>query len=131
MKKYLMVSFCTGYNWKYNLKHPWKIIQHIYYEIKQFIQRGLYGYADSDCWDLDGYLCHWLPTAIRRIGKTSYPGNITFNKWQRIIEKMAVGFETTTKIIDLDYDFKEERRLKKKMDEGFKLFHEYFMHLWI
>jgi hypothetical protein len=48
MKRILISK--SPYNLKYNLTHPWTIITHYWRELKYFVQRGLYGYADDSVW---------------------------------------------------------------------------------
>jgi hypothetical protein len=131
MKK-LQIQFSTGYNWKYNLTHPWEIPKHIYYEVRYFIQRGLYGYADSDTWSLDYYLSSWLPSAIRRLqGAHGHPCGLTQKKWEIILERIAEGFEAGIKIEEnCLYKGKEFALLQRKEKYGLKLFTEYFHNLW-
>ena len=36
-------------------------------DIRDFLQRGMWGYAESDLYSLDLYLSDWLPSALRAI----------------------------------------------------------------
>lgn len=124
----------SGYNISYIFRNLWVLVDHYYREFKYFIQRGLYGYSDSDWWGLDSYLCEWLPSALRKIGKgAGYPGYGKANtkeKWIAITEKMAKGFEAHYEIGD---KVPREARLKElqlQEKEGMKLFATWFGHLW-
>ena len=131
MKK-ITISFRTGYNWKYNLTHPWLIPQYFYYGLKYFIQRGLYGYSDRDTWSLDEYIASWLPSAVRRLQNShGHPCGLTPKKWEKILENIARGFEAGLKIDeDFLYKGKEFALLKRRETYGFKLFVKYFHCLW-
>lgn len=124
-----------GYNTKYLLTHPWELV--IYYgrELKYFIQRGLYGYADNDWWSIDYYLSQWMPSAVRKVGAGhGYPGRGEANtpqKWKAICEKIAKGFEASYKISEYDYKGSMEmQKLQKQQQEGLKLFVRWFDSLW-
>lgn len=120
-------------------------------EIKWLFKRAFLGYADCDVWGLDDYLASWLPQAIRHLKKnqTGCPqslykkyGEKGHREWQKVLEKMALGFESHTKISNLEYvvwakdnkvkkiDRKKYRQLEKQMKEGLKLFVEHYQGLW-
>ena len=102
----------------------------MFHKIKWFIQRGTRGYADCDVWDLDAYLCSWLPQAIRQLRDTgwSYPIKETNEKWKLILSEMADGFEAHYKLTQLcDENYQE---LETKFKKGLRLFVKYFSCLW-
>ena len=139
MKKKRLAFHGSGFYWKYALTHPWEEIKHWIREIKWFIQRGLYGWADSDSWGLDWYLSTWLPSALRKYktgsGFPGYGTANTYKKWGNILEKMAKGFEAHLKVDDIEFTNskhfqKEIKKLQKIEKEGLQLFVEYFGYLW-
>lgn len=122
----------TGYiNWRY----PVDAIGTIYRQIKWFIQRGLYGYADCDWWGLSWYLSQWMPSALRKyrrgIGYPGYGRANTHKKWVEITEKMAKAFEAQNKLADItDWNSPERKQLEKEWEEGMRLFVRWYPHLW-
>lgn len=134
------------YYWEellWNIDYYWKEIKSPFLEIKWFIQRGKRGYSDKDLWSLDYYLCEWMPEAIRSYKNSlSWPGShvdgtqMTYKQYQKILEKMAVGFESAKAISNMEY-FKGNKickrtynQLNKKEKEGLILFSDYFTSLW-
>lgn len=133
MKKRRIAFEGTGLRWSYQLFRPWIVVNHYLREVKWFIQRGMYGYADSDVWGLSSYLDTWMPSALRVLKEGhSYPGTeeaSSMKKWARILEKMAQGFEASEAIGEFP-DVKELPKLLKKQEEGLQLFVKWYGHLW-
>ncbi len=127
----------------------------LFKSIKYFIQRGKRGYADSDLWDFDAYLCGMIPPALRKLKekKVGCPAefynseivNDECRAWTEALEAMAQGFEAAEyvsnhryyKHIDsgkngyrVELDNKAMDNAVKKMDLGLKLFAENFINLW-
>ena len=101
--------------------------------IKDFIMRGMRGYADSDLWSLDSYLSSWLPAALKQLkeDKHGYPGDLTEKKWDKILDQMIEAFEIDYKILEYEYkDLKDFKRLDKIRRKGLQLFAEYYNNLW-
>lgn len=134
MKKKMMIKFTTGYNWQYNLKHPWEFVFQFYYTMRDFIQRGLYGYADTDTWNLDWYLSTLLSSAIQKIyddGVIGFPHGLTEKRWNVILLKIVKGFEADLKIDeDCKAINKTIKRWEKERKEGLELFIKYYNNLW-
>lgn len=103
----------------------------MFHKIKWFIQRGTRGYADCDVWDLDSYICTWLPKALRQLRDTGcgYPMEETAKKWKDILTQMADGFEAHNLSLELP-DNKEFKKQNTKLKNGLKLFTKYFNCLW-
>ncbi len=85
----------------------WKIrnIPYNLHWFKWWYQRAKRGYADCDIWSLDGYLNSWLPKALRHLKETSHghPGNVQgFKTWQNILERIALGFEASSRIANTE-----------------------------
>lgn len=59
-----------------------------------------------------------------------YPYNLTFEKWDTILEKIQIAFELIVKGEE-DYIEEQDKAIyKKAIDEGLDLFREYFFNLW-
>lgn len=129
----------VAFTWYFNWRYPIEAIRDLLRQTKYFFQRGMYGYADEDYWSLDGYLCKWLPGALRRYKKSiGYPGiegAKTPKEWGDVCEKMARGFEAKIKQDEITWskteDFKKKyAKLQKEYEEGMALFVKWFDHLW-
>ncbi|MEK6883753.1 MAG: hypothetical protein AABY22_29260 [Nanoarchaeota archaeon] len=138
----------------YPLWRKWDWFRNIPDEIKWFIQRGKRGYADSDVWSIDGYLCSWLPSALEKLKNTNHgcpvsdkckctrDGNENMKcLFDDYLDKMILGFKSVNDLLNLVYITKknknkpkilkaEEDKLQNKFDEGMKLFVKYFQSLW-
>jgi hypothetical protein len=127
-------------------------------ELKDFIQRRRYGYADRDVYDLDNYLSAWLPKALKKIKNAGsmpycmYRGiepdeygqytkeqkKAAEEKWKNIVQKMIDGFTAHQRLCYNSYSSQDEIQLRKEMrrdskafDEGMRLFVRYYWDLWI
>jgi len=154
MKKY-RIARMPGYNPTYSLTHPWELIFDFVREVKYFIQRGLYGYAESDHWSLDYYLSSWVPNALREMKDcvgfgtpgtlvkdpqtaTDKEWNEAEKEWGKIVDKMIAGFEAPIKQDELGYSTKKQKekfreewdKLEKIRIEGMELFVKYYQSLW-
>lgn len=109
-------------------------------EIKWFYQRGRYGYAENDLWNLNDYLLSWLPKAIRELRDCadSYPsspfdsayGLKSLGDWKKILTKMANGLESGIELMWNTGTKRKMEKLDKEFKEGMKLFHKHFFNLW-
>ncbi len=110
-------------------------------DARAFWQRGKRGYADRDCWDLSGYLSSWMPEALRTMtdkkqgGGNGYPGvkgAETFSKWNKIVDRMARGFEADRILQDemIDRRTPRGRKLMRQRKKAFKLFEKWYDALW-
>ena len=131
-KKNRIAFHGSGYNKKYLLFHPWELASDWLHETKWFIQRGLYGYADCDTWNLDYYLSNWLPHALKQLRKEtySYPVNSTITKWRKTLKTIEEGFKEAQKVSDFANTREEMKLDEKKFHEGGKLFIKHFFNLW-
>lgn len=100
----------------------WRLITH---DVRNFIHRGLYGYATSDLWSLDWYLLTWLPSALRHFNenRVGYPGGMTDKEWSTILEKMADKIENMYTALD--------ESTSNDIDKGgMEMLVEHFWGLW-
>ena len=129
---------------------PWYAIPRWFSDMKFRIicayERVRYGYDRTWTWGLDWQLAEKLPKILRDMQKSlhGYPGDCKNTKeWKKIVEKIALGFESAYKLLELEYmiddsknkgHYKEDKKMRKKLekqfDEGMKLFHKYFFDLW-
>lgn len=95
MKKMNTLSLWSfPYRKRYYLIHPWKWWKDLYWNIRNFIHRGKYGYAYVDVWNF----CDWYPRvgaeAIRYLAhhNSGYPGIKPWDtpeKWREYLEYLA------------------------------------------
>jgi len=129
----MIKHFLGGAKLSWRLTHPGEWLIDLCRETRAVIQRGFRGYADSDTCGLDYYLQEIIPKMVRRIikDKTGYPTDITEESWDKILEKIARGFEANRKLMDLEWEsVEDEQRLRDKWVEGSELFIKYFNYLW-
>ena len=135
-----------SYNWKYPFCSIKMLIRDIKLDIKSFFQRGIRGYADSDVWGLYDYLLDIFIGSLTHLKENlhGYPGDLTEEKWNEILQKMIDGFKRVKylesdewfEIEDIDKkDFTENwKKAQKEKDKVFKdtmkLFTEWFFGLW-
>jgi len=91
-------------------------------------QREARGFDDTELWNLDFTIARFvLPRlkAFKTMGH-GYPGNLTFDEWNTILDKMIFSFEYAANDDKLfgDSEFHET------VNEGMQYFADYFFHLW-
>jgi len=112
-------------------------------EVKWFIQRGLHGVSNGDCWEFDYYLCDIIIRGCKHLKKYKIgvptclgcdsEGNEikSFEEAQKdyydILDKIVRTFELHKKNLDC-HDLTEKEQ--KELEEGWRLFEEYFHTLW-
>lgn len=131
----------------------------ITYKIRRFWQRGVRGWANSDCWSLDYSLAKVITDTVKYLRDNShgYPTGLTPAKWRAILDKIIYTFEISQKISEdnlyLIEDNKERQKWQKtlknikrkhgpngsrcmsireikKYNEGWENFREFYHNLW-
>lgn len=131
----------------------------INYNLKKFWQRGKYGVALSDSWDIDKWFSSVIPHLIRNLKENLHgcPNRFCYNengeeisleeameKWRNILERIAFCFEesneeksTYAELVDIGVEEKwiETERAHFKYrnnmkNEAFDLIKEYYWDLW-
>lgn len=95
---------------------------------KWYRQRKKRGFDDRELWSLDHTIAKFvLPRLIgfREI-KGGYPGTLTSEKWDAILDKMIYSMQA---ICD-EWEGKYEKGGEEKIKKGLNLFAKYFRHLW-
>ena len=102
--------------------------------IHGIIERSFQGYTFTDLTSINGWFLEQMPRMLRNFKRDlcSYPGNMTFEEWGTIIERMAFCFSEMHPLLsDVTMCIEEERIAYKKIKkEAFGLFLKYFEHLW-
>ena len=94
-------------------------------------QRVERGFDDSELWNLDYTIASFVLPRLKRFKElnTGYPATLTEDSWDKILDTMIEAFELKVNDSD-DRTLEEDKIVDKKMQEGFKLFGKYFLHLW-
>ena len=132
MKHFSWLSFRLY--WKFGilglLRNPTKQSQ--WERFAQFtIDMVFHGFTSADTWSVDCSIVEFALPRIRMFRNympCGRPADLTDEEWINIVDKIIKG---------LDF-YKRGRcdgntigkKKEKKMEEGMKLFHEYFGHLW-
>ena len=107
-----MSVFTWSYRPRYYLLRPWKWFNELYWNCRNFIHRGKYGFAYVDVWGMDEYLLMLIPDMLRYLAEHShgYPGVEPFEtpeKYERFLINLAEKFESCQNNGD-DWDSKNE-----------------------
>lgn len=88
---------------------------------EQRLQRG---FDDSETWSLDSTISRFIEPRLRafREIRGGYPGNMTSEEWDGILDKMILAFELINKDKTHEYE--------KEVNEGLDLFRKHFFGLW-
>ena len=127
----------------------WNNIIELWRWSKSFINRGLYGYANRDVWDMSYYLVPIILSMLKHLKKNQHghPANITEGEWNVILNEMILGFEAGKRVCNDEYyletGFPEIRfdgdvqEWQKSEEEDLELFHKgmilfdpWFFALW-
>ena len=123
------VAFRQGYTYSYLLTHPWFLIHELLLELKWFVQRGLYGYADCDLWGLCSYLATWLPIAVHKLSQNpvGHPSSFSHKEWAAVLTQMAKKLYAGYQLEDGDYIGPEgDEFLHREFREGLDMLVKYF-----
>ncbi len=84
----------TGYTKKYCLLHPWKVIAHKCYDIRNAWQRATKGYSCEDVWNMDSWFLRIMPQMLNEFIKDHYghPTDMTREEWNEVLSKMEKSF---------------------------------------
>lgn len=95
---------------------------------KQRIERG---FDDSETWSLDCTVARFVLPRLKRFReiapKTGIPGDMTLEQWESILDKMIAAFEI---MASGDVPPYKNEKGGDIVDEGFKIFCDYFFALW-
>ena len=92
---------------KWNRYAPWyRKIKQLPRTIKYMWQRCKRGFAESDLWDLSYFYATLIRDSLVEFKKKNegYPGNLTFEKWQQILDEMITCFSNYVEEIKNPYE---------------------------
>lgn len=91
------------------------------------------GFCDAETWSLDSVICQFVLPRLKRFKELNigYPGGeITWEKWNEILDKMIFAFEFNLVMDDWSHDKPGFDAEYAKFEEGMQLFAKWFRHLW-
>ena len=93
-------------------------------------KKGLSKITNKELWNLDINLAKYILPRLKRFKESvhSYPPNITFDEYIRIIDKMIWSFEFIIEDGTRYIPYEEDNFIK--CQEGLDLFAKYFRDLW-
>lgn len=103
------------------MKHLWRRLKHWY-------QRLRWGFSDADLWNLDRTLTRFILPRLQRyryLSRTSWPANLTQEKWYSILDEAIAAFELLNK-----NDFLTDAAHILIVKRGLRRFAEWYQHLW-
>jgi hypothetical protein len=138
-------SGIAGYRAFYVLIHPWEILRYVGHEVKYAWQRVFRGWDDRATLSIDYYLATIIPQMVRELKKDEkgVPTSmfedlsdesdesfaIARERWNKILDQIAEGFDAYKKIDDLSW--KDQGEAYKNFQETtFEVFKKYFASLW-
>lgn len=91
---------------------------------KQRIERG---FDDSELWSLDVTISKFILPRLKAFKDIAggYPGGMTAEYWEQTLDHMIEAFE-----LQAECKFSHTKEEEKKIEDGLKLFTNYFGHLW-
>jgi len=142
-----------GYSPHYFFSHPWVVIEFISQEIRWAWQRVFKGWDDRIVWSIDWYLAEKIPLWIQRLKETKHgtpfemfteqqlsnpegisneDTDIAREKWNVVLDKIILGFESYHKIQEKSLYEKDPEyyKLNENYEIGFDLFKNHFKSLW-
>lgn len=121
------------YTWMWYLRHPLRFLRDLKQDISAFYHRGRYGYSLLDRWNLNTYLCSWLPSALREMRDNSigYPPDSTPEEWEEILTRMADGFEKFQQMWEMKIPMPSDEEYERMLEDIALLTdRKCFPHLW-
>lgn len=108
-----------SFGWRYNLFKR---------KLRFLWQKLDRGWSDDEIWNLDISLAKLILPRLKRFKeiKGGYPGGMTLDKWEEILNQMIYAFEKSANRFEWDCD----PEITKEVQKGLSLFAQYYGHLW-
>jgi len=120
------------YRWQWYLTHPWEIFQQLWQEIFVMFERGIYGFARRDTWNLGNHYINVMVESLKYFKPIvrGYPVDLTEKQWDEILEQLAIELEfyTTEEFFDMYGDAYLEQM--KKFKKTWNLLGKHMFQLW-
>jgi len=91
------------------------------------LQWKLDGFDMTELWSLNHTIAKFVYPRLKEFDDGSHPSDLTSEQWSEILNKMIYSFEQLSS--DEIWEFKDDDTITR-IDDGLKLFAEYFRSLW-
>ena len=91
------------------------------------------GMIPAEFWNLDSTLAMYIYSHLcyfRDNCNVGHPGNISEEKWNKILDDMIIAFKLLIEKDETDYHSIESKNRQKKIRYGLRLFIKYLYDLW-
>ena len=91
------------------------------------------GFIPAEFWNLDSTLAMYIYSHLcyfRDNCNVGHPGNMSEEKWNKILDDMITAFKLLIEKDETDYHSIESKNRQKKIRYGLKLFIKYLYDLW-
>lgn len=116
------------YHLRYNRKEAIRLLRR---DVKFLWQRITRGFDDSETWSLDYSLAKLILPRLKRFRELDpcfIPTDMTHDEWNTILDKMIYAFEWAASDSRWYNECSEEE--SARVNEGLKLFAEYYFAMW-
>jgi len=121
-----------------NMKSKWSLKKPLFIKksdkrYKKYVkQLKRDGFCDCETWCLSGAIAEFILPRLKRfkVVNNGFPGGLTEEKWDEIIDKMIFAFDYALTYEDALLNDDDSKIAFEKHQEGMKLFSEYFFDLW-
>lgn len=91
------------------------------------------GFIPAEFWNLDSTLAMYIYSHLcyfRDNCNVGHPGNMSEDKWNKILDDMITAFKLLIEKDETDYHSIESKNRQKKIRYGLRLFIKYLYDLW-
>ena len=91
------------------------------------------GFIPAEFWNLDSTLAMYIYSHLcyfRDNCNIGHPGNMSEEKWNKILDDMITAFKLLIEKDETDYHSIESKNRQKKIRYGLRLFIKYLYDLW-
>lgn len=91
------------------------------------------GFIPAEFWNLDSTLAMYIYSHLcyfRDNCNVGHPGNMSEDKWNKILDDMIIAFKLLIEKDETDYHSIESKNRQKKIRYGLRLFIKYLYDLW-
>ena len=91
------------------------------------------GFIPAEFWNLDSTLAMYIYSHLcyfRDNCNVGHPGNVSEEKWNKILDDMITAFRLLIEKDETDYHSIESKNRQKKIRYGLRLFIKYLYDLW-
>ena len=91
------------------------------------------GFIPAEVWNLDSTLAMYIYSHLcyfRDNCNVGHPGNMSEEKWNKILDDMITAFKLLIEKDETDYHSIESKNRQKKIRYGLRLFIKYLYDLW-